>query len=248
VNSIINQDITRFGIQLELSFDQIDNSTQSSLKNFYKELNNSGFFNEWAEKEYSNLFIVSDILKKIATCIKNEKKINTNDFQFFTNMSIFNNILNLNLFDKENKNTKKSICVFLLSLFKTLQLRKDSFENELTEEETLELYNQCLKTPTPQKQVKKVQSSSRSSTPNVAPTFPGGGQLQSLMTEMMQDLTSGKMDPKELLQEFMKGPENFQNSPKMKDFTKKFESRMENPEFKQEMESISKNISSFSPM
>ena len=237
MHSIIIQDITRFIIQLELSFDQIDNATQSSLKNFSKELKESTFFNDWAEKEYSNLFIVSDTLKKIGTCIKNEKKINTNDFLFLSKMSIFNHILHLNLFDKENKNTKKSICVFLLALFKTLQLTKESIENDLSEDETLELYNQCLN----KSQVSKIKQ-----VPSTSTQLPGGSQLQNLMSEMMQDLTSGKINPQELLQEFMKGPENFKNSPKMKNFTQKFESKMKNPEFQKEMENITKG--GFPPM
>ena len=242
MNSIITQDVRRFIIELELRFDQIDNVSLKSLKNFSYELKNEAFFNEWADMEYSNLYIVSDVLKQISTLMKNEKKINTNTLKFLDKMTIFNNLLHLNVFEKENKNTKKSICVFLLSLFKTLQLRKDSIETGISEQETLELYDNCLKIKSTTLNHPKTNNklNNNNNTINI-PTQTS--HLQNLMADMMKDLTSGEINPQELLQEFMKGPENFQNSPKMKNFTKKFESRMENKEFQQEMENmIPKNL------
>jgi hypothetical protein len=243
--------IFKFVFEIEVGFDQVSLETKKSLTSFVKKLEKQTVFDEWVETEYNNLSSFSDELKNICKKLKTGEKIQTKEFEFLNEKKVFNDILELNHFKDENRNTKKDLVLLLNNIYKTLQLIKKGKENNLSEEELDELYNKCISKIEQSAPVAPVAPVARQHQPPTQPQLPqnflGGGSLQNLVTDMLGEFQKGDLNPMDLLQDIMKGPENINKEGSViNKFAKKYENRFNDDSVKKEIEeqfgSIMKNL------
>lgn len=235
--------IFKFAFEIEVGFENIDNSVKTNLNNFVKDVEKETIFESWVESEYKNLSLYSDKLKTVCDKMKRNEKIATDEFSFLNEMTVFNDVLELKNFKDENRSTKKDICILMYNIYKTLQIIKKGIDYKLSEEELDDLYNKCVvKVVEPKIVEKRVEQ--RQSQPQI------GGQsnvLQNLVTDMLGEFQRGELNPMELLQDIMKGPENItKEGTSINKFTKKYEQRLNDDKVKKEIEtqfgSIFKNF------
>lgn len=233
--------VFRFVFEIEVGFDNISSEVKKSLEDFVKQIEKDEDFYNWTTKEYTNLHEYSDSLKNVCEKIKRGEKIQYNEFNFLNKMIVFNDILKLELFKDENRGTKKDICVVMYNIYKTLQIVKKGLEYNISEEELDELYNKFItKVDKPEPKIVQVPK------PNLS--LPGNNSiLQNLVTDMLGEFQKGELNPMELLQDIMKGPDNItKEGTSINKFTKKYEKRLNDDKVKQEIEnqfgSIFKNL------
>lgn len=224
--------IFKFSFEIEVGFENIDGAIKTNLNKFVKDIEKETVFESWVEKEYKNLSLYSDKLKTVCDKMKRNEKIQTNEFDFLNEMTVFNDILELKIFKDENRSTKKDICVLMYNVYKTLQIIKKGMDYNLSEEELDDLYNKCVvKVVEPKIVEKKVEQRQAQA----------GGQtniLQNLVTDMLGEFQRGELNPMELLQDIMKGPENItKEGTSINKFTKKYEQRLSDDKVKKEIES-----------
>lgn len=233
--------IFKFAFEIEVGFETIDDTIKTNLNKFVKDIEEETFFQSWVESEYMNLSLYSDKLKIVCDKMKKNEKIQVAEFEFLNEMIVFKDILELKFFKDENRSTKKDICVLMYNVYKTLQIIKKGIEYDLSEEELDDLYNKCVvKVVEPKIVEKKVEQRQAQS----------GGQsnvLQNLVTDMLGEFQRGELNPMELLQDIMKGPENMSmEGTSINKFTKKYEQRLNDDKVKKEIEtqfgSIFKNF------
>lgn len=234
--------IFKFAFEIEVGFENIDNSVKTNLNKFVKEIEKESVFESWVETEYKNLSLYSDKLKTVCDKMKRNEKIQNNEFDFLNEMIVFNDILELKNFKDENRSTKKDICVLMYNVYKTLQIIKKGMDYKLSEEELDDLYNKCVvKVVEPKIVEKKVEQR------QLQPQASGSNVLQNLVTDMLGEFQRGELNPMELLQDIMKGPENItKEGTSINKFTKKYEQRLTDDKVKKEIEtqfgSIFKNF------
>lgn len=227
--------LSSFIFEIEVGFDNISCDTKKQLAKFLKELEkNEEFYKSWITNEYTYLLKNSDNLKKVSEKVE---KLHNNELEFLYEIKVFNEILDLNLFKEENRKTKKDICILLYNIYKTIQIIKKGFEYNVSEEQLNSLYD---------KYVTKIDSVSVSPSTKIL-TTEQNSSLQSLVTDMLGEFQKGELNPMELLQDILKGPENIsKEGTSINKFTKKFEKRLNNDKMKKEIEnqfgSIFKNL------
>ncbi len=237
--------IFKFVFEIEVGFDQISLENKKSLTNFVKKLEKQSVYDDWVNTEYDNLASFSDDIKHICQKLKTGEKIQTKEFDFLNDKKVFNGILDLSHFKDENRNTKKDLVLLLNNIYKTLQIIKKGKENNLSEEELDELYNKCISKVEPAAPIAR-QSQSQTQ-PQLPQNFLGGGSLQNLVTDMLGEFQKGQLNPMDLLQDIMKGPENInKEGSAINKFAKKYENRFNDDNVKKEIEqqfgSIMKNL------
>ena len=235
--------VFKFVFEIEVGFDNISTEVKKLLGEFVKKIETDKDFYEWTEKEYTNLNKYSEGLKNVCDKMKRGEKIQNNEFEFLNNMVVFNDILDLKLFKDENRGTKKDICIVMHNIYKTLQIVKKGLEYNISEEELDELYNKCVA-----KVEKPEPKGSVAETAKTKAALPGNSStLQNLVTDMLGEFQRGELNPMELLQDIMKGPDNIsKEGTSINKFTKKYENRLKDDKVKQEIEnqfgSIFKNL------
>jgi hypothetical protein len=237
--------IFKFVFEIEVGFDQISLEDKKSLTSFVKKLEKQTIFDEWVNTEYDNLSTFSEEIKSICQKMKNGEKIQTKEFEFLNNKKVFNQILDLGHFKDENRNTKKDLVLLLNNIYKTLQIIKRGMEHNLSEEELDELYSKCISKVEKTEPVASV--SRQAQQPQIPQNFLGGGSLQNLVTDMLGEFQKGQLNPMDLLQDIMKGPENMnKEGSAINKFAKKYENRFNDDNVKKEIEqqfgSIMKNL------
>ena len=245
--------VFKFVFEIEVGFTSVSEEVKTSLNKFVKSLENQDVFDAWVEKEYVNLKTHSDSLKTVCDKIKTNEKVSNQEFDFMCNVKVFNDILDLNNFKDENRNTKKDVCIVMYNIYKTLQIIRRGKQYSLSEEELDDLYSKCVvKVASPEPIVEKSKQRRPPAQSNQQPQIPQlplnlGGSLQNLVTDMLGEFQRGELNPMELLQDIMKGPEQInREGSAINNFTKKYEKRLTDDSVKKEIESqlgsIMKNI------
>ncbi len=251
VKECVVKSIFKFVFEIEIGFESVDKDVKKNLSKFVKSLEKQDVFDEWAEKEYENLSNNIEKIKNINEKIKKNEKINNQEFDFLNEVVIFSNILDLKSFKDENRNTKKDVCMLMYNIYKTLQIIKKGKDYNLPDEDLYELYNKCIvKIEKPEKPILcKLQSPrKRTDQQQVQPPLQlGGGALQNLVTDMLSEFQKGELNPMELIQDIMKGPENIKKEGSaINRLTKKYEQRFSDDNVKKELEtqlgSLMKNV------
>jgi hypothetical protein len=130
INSFINE--------IELSFEYITSNTINKINKYVKTIqNNETEFDNFIEKTHTHLHFFESKLHKITL----DKTVKTSEYSFINDIHLFEpeqnvSLLNLSVFNNENKNTKKSLikyvyniylcCTFLINI----QNKNDTILNE----------------------------------------------------------------------------------------------------------------------
>lgn len=216
---LLIKELVKFSLQLELAYNKV---FTKFVKFIHTISTNEQQYQEWFEKEYTYLNDLQEKCKDITT----SKKVKASQLEFLTSVKLFNDSIQFEQFANENKNTKKGFAIYITSVYKLMNLITQGKERGLTDSEIVELYNNVQETAVVDQPKQTL----------------GGVHLQNLMGDMISDFQSGEMNPMELLQEIMKGPEASKDSQKLKKFTEKFEQKLKQPQLQQELNGIMKNM------
>lgn len=215
----LSKTLHKFLIELEFGDFNID---ENILKNIEKERENILEIND---KIYNELIEYEKIFKEIYKNIKNNKSIDKNQFDFFNNLIFLN--INFNIFEKENRNTKKNLLCHLYILLKFSKFIKKVISLNLGDEEITELYNKILNENPPVNQdTQHTQINHNGHQETVNPenslNLDDTEQIGELVSSMLKDFKSGKINPIQMLNEVMSGNINNPNS-EINKLSKKYE-------------------------
>ena len=134
MESILLKDLNSFVFELEVGYDHlIPKDNLKTVKKLCKSLKKKEELDLWIESNKTIFDNVKDDLRNIFGKIKNGEKIKSDKFNFFSNFIFFG--LDFKLFEKEDKNSKKELCIFLIKIYKTLEIiQNDDIKTEEGEE------------------------------------------------------------------------------------------------------------------
>lgn len=217
---LLIKELVKFSLQLELAYNKV---FTKFVKFIHLISTNEQEYQEWFKREYNYLLNLQEHCKTITT----NKKVKAQELQFLSSVKLFNDSISFDQFADENKNTKKGFVIYITSVYKLMNLITQGKERDLTDSEIVELYNNVQETAVVDNHPKQTL---------------GGVHLQNLMGDMISDFQNGEVNPMELLQEIMKGPDAARNSQKLKTFTQKFEKKLKQPQLQQELQGMMKNM------
>ena len=191
----LSKTLHKFLIELEFGDFNID---ENILKNIEKERENILEIND---KIYNELIEYEKIFKEIYKNIKSNKSIDKNQFDFFDNLTFLG--INFNIFEKENRNTKKNLLCHLYILLKFSKFIKKVVSLNFGDEEITELYNKILNENPPQ-QLHKPPDEPPQETLNSL-NLDDTEHIKKLVTTMLKDFKSVKINPIQMLNEVMSG-------------------------------------------
>lgn len=134
LNPLIKNEIlstlTSFITQLDLVFDYINNEYINKLRDFSTTLNDDIILLNFSETTYN---ILKQYESNLSYIIMGKHKIKSSDYDFLNNITLFNNILEFNVFQDENKNTKRTIVSYLYNLYMSCFILKFGRQTDTTE-------------------------------------------------------------------------------------------------------------------
>jgi len=134
LNPLIKNEIlstlVSFITQLDLVFDYINNEYINKLRDFSTTLNDDITLLNFSETTYN---ILKQYESNLSYIIMGKHKIKSSDYNFLNNITLFNNILEFNVFQDENKNTKKTIVSYLYNLYMSCFILKFGRQTDTTE-------------------------------------------------------------------------------------------------------------------
>lgn len=209
----LSKTLHKFLIELEFGDFNID---ENILKNIDKERED---ILELNNKIYDELIEYEKIFKEIYKNIKSNKSIDKNQFDFFDNLTFLG--INFNIFEKENRNTKKNLLCHLYILLKFSKFIKKVVSLNLGDEEITELYNKILNENPPQ-QLQQENVIQENVIQENSLNLDDTEHIGELVTTMLKDFKSGKINPIQMLNEVMSGNINNPNS-EINKLSKKYE-------------------------
>lgn len=134
IKSDLFKNINAFINELGLSFDNIPNVSNMipSIHKYIKTISkNESKFKTFVEDTYKHL---NNFEKDFSLILFSKRKIKTEQYLFLLNIKIFN--LNFDNFEKETKNTKKSIIKYIYNIYMSCSLLRSNSTEHLTNEFT----------------------------------------------------------------------------------------------------------------
>ena len=191
INSFINES--------SLVFDYVNTDKLTEYTNSLKE---DKQLNEFVDSFVNTLLPYEKCIKEIAL---SNKKIHKNDLLFMNKLVLFNGLLDLTVFNNENKNTKKTIIVYIHTIYVQCCLINNpiSIEDMISQ---LELEQKIEDEP-----ISKLSGNGLGN--GLGNGFGNGTIFESLMTsplmdiakDMVQDFQSGDINPMTLLTSMLSG-------------------------------------------
>jgi cob(I)alamin adenosyltransferase len=227
--------VASFVNELELSFDYIDAELISKINKYIEDIKNKPErFGKFAKFTRNHLGLFE---KQICFILFGKQKVRTEQYEFVNSILLFgddkdNCLLNLSLFDKENKNTKKGFLKYVYNIYMSCLFLSSTKEN-LTEELNLYLEkvqkeieeasqaNAAAVVPTnKQKQKKRETVPSMASMmtgmmgggggmpaglENIMSNLMGNKDILNIATEISEQMKSEKINPMSMLSGLMSG-------------------------------------------
>lgn len=196
INPIIKADIlstlNTFINEIELVFDYVDRKCVENLKHFLTKLNDDVDMIEFSQASYKCLKQYETNLSYVTK----KQKLKTIDFNFLDEIILFNNLLDFKVFNKENKNTKRTIVTYLYNLYMScfiLQFGTQTDNNELTQNilgfvENLQKSSQQLE----KQELEKSRKNKISNKKNLKVSKPANANNNDIgIMNIFENLTSG---------------------------------------------------------
>lgn len=109
------KNVDSFLNELDLTMDYLDPQIMPSIRNYITKINSDQEeFNKFLEYTTQHL---GSHESKISAVLFSNKKIKSDYYNFLNNITLFSNILNFRVFEKESKNTKKGLIKYLYSIY-----------------------------------------------------------------------------------------------------------------------------------
>ena len=129
--------ITQLTNELDTAFEYVDKNIVEKLREYYGKLDSDPDF--FAAQTTLLQNSLGSFETDISHIMAPTRKIKSNDFKFLNKLSLFDNILNFQVFKPENKNTKRDLVKYLKTLymsccFLNLNMNADMSLDELTAE------------------------------------------------------------------------------------------------------------------
>ena len=272
LNPLIKNEIlstlVSFITQLDLVFDYINNEYINKLRDFSTTLNDDITLLNFSETTYN---ILKQYESNLSYIIMGKHKIKSSDYNFLNNITLFNNILEFNVFQDENKNTKRTIVSYLYNLYMSCFILKFGRQTDTTEfgqnlTSFIENLQKVSQEPTNSKNKKKKHNrhsqhtnnnnmsmnnimnlinnpSNLNGLDNVFKSLMSNNELMNIANDLSADIQNQNIDPLTLLTSMMSGKPNNQIQNLVNNVTKKIEHKINKGEIdKSLLESQAKNI------
>lgn len=248
LRSLVEKDferaITQFANEVDLLFDYITPEIKTKLHKYCKRISSEKQFRECEMKAIlDKLKPFEDKIYQISVV---KTKTKTNDLEFINNLVLFDDILEMHLFSKENKNTKVSLVNYLSSMymaasFGTFGISGDFNIEELSNElsnfvESIKQKAELASQPVPKRVHKKKTSSGRQTplqqngTAGLFDAIMSNPVIMSLAADLTQDIQNQNLDPLTLMSSLMSGKPNGQINNIVSKITNKLETKLSSGE------------------
>ena len=232
--------------ELELCFN-LDKSLIESIKIYTKSICGEKAktlkeFNKFVEYTYAHL---NTYESDISFILFSGRKLKTGNYNFLKNIRLFNLLLNFNLFEDENKSTKKSLIQYLYNIYMCCSFL--NIKTELSTEAVDEFVNRIKSEATCADVVKP--AGVKTSKPLPLPltdlnNLMGNSDIMKIATDIAEQMKDENINPMALMSSLMSG--NMENGP-LNDIISKIQSKVDKKVNdgeinKDELESQAKNI------
>lgn len=236
--------------ELELCFN-LEKSLIDSIKVYTKSIcgekaKNLKEFNKFVEYTYAHL---NTCESDISFILFSGRKLKTANYNFLKNIRLFNLLLNFNLFENENKSTKKSLIQYLYNIYMCCSFL--NIKTELSTEAVIEFVNRIkseavctdVVKPAGVKTNMPLKNNNSDSLGNLNDLM-GNSDIMKIATDIAEQMKDENINPMTLMASLMSG--NMENGP-LNDIISKIQSKVDkkvsNGEInKEELESQAKNI------
>jgi hypothetical protein len=271
MDTILEPEFTKvakqFITELELSFDYIPDDVKENLKNVSTSLQTSP--TSYMDSFYETMKPFSDEMNRV--CFANAK-VKQHHLEFLKNVVVFD-IVNMDMFSDENKNTKITLVKYLNSMYTTCHFRHcatqvagkmgDEEQGDKNMEQLAEEMKKMMSTLIPSDE--PLQGTSSKQKPNSRPrasssrqrlpaNLGSNGLLQSLFSnpqllnmanEITSDLQTQNLNPMTLLSSIVSGKPDAQLNNMIANIAKKIEDKIETGELdKQALEAQALDVMS----
>jgi hypothetical protein len=114
--------------ELELTMDYLDKQIISNIRKYIKKVkNNQEEFNEFITYTTKHL---GSYESKISAILFSDKKIKSSFYNFLSEVSLFNNLLQFKIFENESKNTKKELIKYLYVIYMSTSFLNFKLSND----------------------------------------------------------------------------------------------------------------------
>jgi hypothetical protein len=126
----------RFIDEISLSFDYIEKQTIDNIKKYIEQIRGDpDLFKTFVK---NTLLHLKGFESEMSFVLFSKQKVRSNSYSFLSNIKLFgDDLLNFNVFDNENKNTKKSLIKYIYNIYMSC-----SFLNVVCDDVTAELSNE----------------------------------------------------------------------------------------------------------
>jgi hypothetical protein len=215
--------------EFDLVFDYIDKNTVKKLKDYLEEMNAADVLEKEMDQYVEDMKQYEKSLYKITT----SGKIKSKDLEFLNSLKLFRGLLVFSVFKDENKNTKRTLAVYLKTMYMAASVAKNKLEN-------LDVYLETIEEE--QKQVDRPKSKQLD---QVFGSLLQNNALMSMATELTKDLQQSNVDPMLIMTSLLGGTPNAEVNKLVGSITSKLEQKINSGEInKQELETQAKSMMS----
>jgi hypothetical protein len=212
--------------EIDLVFDYIDRNTVVQLKNYLKEICDPVILEKEMECFVEDVKPYEKSLYKITTT----GKIKSKDLDFMNNLKLFRGLLAFDVFRDENKNTKRTLGVYLKTMYMAASVAKNKLENLDGFLETIE-------------EEQKQGTVANAGIERVFGSLLQNNALMNMATELTKDLQESNVDPMVIMSSLIGGKPNAEVNKLVGNITKKLEQKINSGEInKQELETQAKSM------
>lgn len=240
--------LSSFFNEIDIVFENIDKSIVKALHKFLLDLEDLETMKQFIKDTLVNLKDYEAELLHVAT---SKKKIRTGELAFLSKIKLFNNILDFQCFDSENKNTKQTIIRYVYNIYMSVYILNFGFvkdTQELTQltqqlssfisniQERSNNKNDTNEIITKVKGSKRgsQRSNSKNNTSNdiggLLESLIGNSDIMNLATDLSEDIKNENIDPMMLLSSMLSGKPNDKIQQLVASISSKIENKINNGE------------------
>lgn len=211
--------------EIDVAFDNIDKEIISKLNKYTVKLEKDESFCG----EQTQLFLTALKPYESKLCLK---KMKTRELEFLNGLVLFNDLLQLKWFEKENKNTKMTLVNFLNTMYVSGDVCLNGIDDVIEKLEMEKLEMEKLEI-----EKRNVQMKQKNPMEDMLSSLMGNSSIMSMAAELTHDLQNKKLDPLKIMSSLMSGKPDEELQGIINNITTKLEKKIESGEInKNELE------------
>lgn len=206
--------------EIQLSFEYIPDSVSKALDKYVKSMKSDDkLFGKETDYMSSHLECYKTEMEFV---VNSKGKVKSESFNFLNKIRLFNNTLHFNVFNDENKNTKKTIVKNLYKVYKNTSVYKSVGQQSSDLMKTLGELTAHTQQPTQTQPTQQTQQTQPIDEPVQFPSMDqlkgipglggifgdGGGVFEELMATTLETLRSSNADPMTMVTNILQGNTN----------------------------------------